>query len=117
MTEDKKRAVRAEAARVYPGELYQKGIPPEVKRAVDYAIAVGNVKHGRSFSTHKGRRATIAAAQGHWDRYLDGQKIDADDGQHPLASVIYRCCQLIYLDMIEQEKGRGDERNVASRTA
>ena len=108
MTDDKKWMVRVEANRVFPGELYQKGIPSEVKRAVDYAIAVGNIKHGREMSLRKGKASILASLRHHLDQYEDGVFIDPDDGQDVMASVAYRACQLIAIRLNSKHKDKGD---------
>lgn len=46
----------------------------------------------------------FAAAERHWDRYRDGERIDKDSGCHPLAHAAWRLLAVAYQD--EADAGR-----------
>jgi hypothetical protein len=100
MTDEAKRNLHVMINGTCAGELYRRMVPEQVRKEIDFALAIGATKHQR-WSSAKSRAYYVGAIERHWENYLGGNLQDKDDGQHPLAAVIVRCCQLI-------DKDKGD---------
>ena len=82
------------------GEMIQRIIPNGVLSVVDDALDVGLRKHPEAeWSSDLERVQYYGSMARHLIAYLGGELKDLDDGQHPLAAVIVRCCQLIDKDL------------------
>src|SRR4030065_254538 len=103
MTDSNKRDIHVLMNGSYPGELYRRIVPESVRYQVDLALAIGVTKHQR-WSSAKSRKYYLDAFQRHWEKFEQGEKIDAEDGQTHLSAMIIRLLQLSDQDQREGKK-------------
>ena len=89
------------------GKLRYDLIPPDPLREVARVYTIGSTKyqdynwlHGMNWSR------VIAALFRHMEAWREGRTVDPDDGQHPLASVIW--CAMTLLEFERLGVGRDD---------
>jgi hypothetical protein len=113
MTDEAKRNLHIMMNGTCAGELYRRLVPEGVRKALDFALAVGTLKHQR-WSSSQPRSYYIGAIERHWDKYLAGERFDKEDGQSHLAAMQTR---LMQLEDKDQKKDKGDANKLESGTA
>lgn len=69
-------------------------IPDYILRELADALIIGLLKH-KEWEHDKDSKYYQGALSRHWKQYQQGEVYDQKDGQHHLAAVIIRACQLI----------------------
>jgi len=110
MTEEAKRNLHVMVNGTCAGELLRRMVPEQVRKEIDFALAVGATKHQR-WSSGRPRSYYVGAIERHWEKYLAGERFDKDDGQSHLAAMQVR---LMQLEDKDQKRDKGDANKLES---
>jgi hypothetical protein len=92
------------AAKHDAGKLRYDLIPPHALEALAYVYTIGAEKYGdNNWKKGLDEGRIIGAMFRHLVRYMMGERVDPDDGQHPLASVAWGCFALIEYERLAKK--------------